>query len=141
ADRIEAAAGGSLTGKRIGLLGLTFKPNTDDMRDSPSLAIVPALLAKGATVRTFDPKGTEEAKKLLSGIEYAKDAYDALDRADVMVLVTEWNEFRAFDWDRVAAMMSGRVVVDLRNVYNPEQVAAAGFAYHSIGRATALPPS
>jgi UDPglucose 6-dehydrogenase len=140
ADRIEAAAGGSVAGKRIAVLGLTFKPNTDDMRDAPSLDIVPALVAKGATIRAFDPEGIGEAKKLLTGIDYAEDAYGALAGADVLAILTEWNEFRSLDWGRVAHEMKGRVVVDLRNIYRPAQVAAAGFAYHSIGRAASLPP-
>jgi UDPglucose 6-dehydrogenase len=140
ADRVEAALGGSVKGKRVALLGLTFKPNTDDMRDSPSLDIVPALLEKGATIRAYDPEGMGEAQKLLPAIEYAESDYDALTGADALVLVTEWNEFRGLDWARIAAAMKGRVVVDLRNIYKPEQVAAAGFAYHSIGRASAFPP-
>ncbi|HLY53925.1 MAG TPA: UDP-glucose/GDP-mannose dehydrogenase family protein [Stellaceae bacterium] len=139
AERIEAALGGSVAGKRIAVLGLTFKPNTDDMRDAPSLDIVPALVEKGATVRAFDPEGMGEAKKLLTGIEYAEDAYSALAGADALAILTEWNEFRALDWSHVARQMAGRVVVDLRNIYQPEQVAAAGFSYHSIGRAAARP--
>jgi UDPglucose 6-dehydrogenase len=139
ADRIEAAAGGSVDGKRIGVLGLTFKPNTDDMRDAPSLDIVPALLAKGARIRAFDPEGMHEAQKLLTGIEYAEDAYGALAGADVLAILTEWNEFRALDWARVARDMPGRIVVDLRNIYQPAQIATAGFSYHSIGRAAAHP--
>jgi UDPglucose 6-dehydrogenase len=139
AERIEAALGGSVAGKRIALLGLTFKPNTDDMRDSPSLAIVPALVQRGAAIRAFDPEGMAEAQKLLAGIEYGADAYDALENADAVVFLTEWNAFRSIDWRRAARLMKGRVVVDLRNIYKPSQVAAAGFAYHSIGRAAALP--
>jgi UDPglucose 6-dehydrogenase len=139
ADRIEAACGGSVAGKRIAILGLTFKPNTDDMRDSPSLAIVPGLVAKGATIRAFDPEGMDEAKKLLTGIDFVGDTYEALEGAEALVLVTEWNEFRSLDWARLAKIMRGRVVVDLRNVYSPEQVVAAGFTYHSIGRPPATP--
>ena len=139
ADRIVAALGGSAQGKRVGLLGLTFKPNTDDMRDSPSLAIVPVLTAQGATVRAFDPEGMHEAQKLLDGIEYAADTYDALKDADILVFCTEWNQFRSLDWDRVRKTMPGRTIVDLRNIYDPAQVAREGFAYHSIGRASAFP--
>jgi UDPglucose 6-dehydrogenase len=139
AERIEAACGGSVRGKRVGMLGLTFKPNTDDMRDSASLALVPALQAKGATVRAFDPEGMHEAAKMIEKLDYATDTYDALKDADVLVILTEWNEFRSLDWERVAQQMAGRIVVDLRNVYDPEQVAAAGFAYHSVGRKSALP--
>ena len=139
AERIVAAAHGSVQGKRIGMLGLTFKPNTDDMRDSASLAIIPVLQQQGATVRAFDPEGMHEAEKLLSDVAYAKDAYDAIQGADVLVILTEWNEFRSLDWERVRQQMKGRVVVDLRNIYQPDHVAAEGFAYHSIGRPAALP--
>jgi UDPglucose 6-dehydrogenase len=134
AKRIEAACGGSVAGKRIGVLGLTFKPNTDDMRDSASLEIIPALQSNGATIRAFDPEGMREAEKLLRDVAYARDAYDAADRADVLVILTEWNEFRSLDWARVKQQMRGRVVVDLRNIYQPGQIAALGFSYHSIGR-------
>ena len=139
AERIVAALGGTATGKRVALLGLTFKPNTDDMRDSPSLAIAPALAAQGALVRAFDPEGMHEARKQLDMIEYAKDAYDAMSGADVLVLVTEWNEFRSLDWERVRRQMPGRAVVDLRNIYDPALIVREGFAYHSIGRAPAFP--
>ncbi len=136
ANRIEAALGGAVAGKRIAVLGLTFKPNTDDMRDSPSLAILPALQARGAKIQAFDPEGIDEAKKLLPEIGYAADTYAAIEGADILVFLTEWNEFRSLDWDRVKRLMPGRVVVDLRNIYAPGQVAAAGFTYHSIGRAS-----
>jgi UDPglucose 6-dehydrogenase len=135
ADRIIAAAGGDVKGKTIGLLGLTFKPNTDDMRDSPSLDIVPALQAAGAIVRATDPAGEHEAAKMMSGIVYAKDAYDAAAGADVLVLLTEWNQFRALDLAKVKTLMKSAVLVDLRNVYKPSDVRAAGFTYTSIGRA------
>ena len=139
AERIVAAAHGSVQGKRIGMLGLTFKPNTDDMRDSASLDIIPALQKLGASVRAFDPEGMHEAEKLLSDVAYAKDAYDAIQGADVLVILTEWNEFRSLDWERVRQQMPGRIVVDLRNIYDPALVSREGFAYHSIGRAPALP--
>jgi UDPglucose 6-dehydrogenase len=139
AERIVAACGGDIEGKTIAVLGLTFKPNTDDMRDSPSLAIVPTLQKAGGRIRSFDPEGMAEAKKLLDGITYAEDAYDALKGADCLVFLTEWNEFRSLDWRRVSELMPGRVVVDLRNIYKPEQIAALGFAYHSIGRPAVLP--
>ncbi|TWA80197.1 UDP-glucose/GDP-mannose dehydrogenase family protein, partial [Azospirillum brasilense] len=135
--RIVAACGGSVSGKTVGVLGVTFKPNTDDMRDAPSLDIVPALQAAGATVRAFDPAGMHEAEKLLPGVVWAKDAYGALDGADCVAILTEWNEFRALDLKRVKALLKRPVMVDLRNVYNPEDMAAAGFAYSSIGRPTA----
>jgi|SRR5579862_5366213 len=134
AARVVAACGGSVKGKTIAMLGLTFKPNTDDMRDSPSLAVVPALQKAGATVRAFDPEGMEEAKKLLSGVTYCDDAYAALEGADCAVLMTEWNEFRALDLARAKALLKAPVMVDLRNVYSPAEMAAMGFRYSSIGR-------
>jgi UDPglucose 6-dehydrogenase len=139
ADRIVHAMGGSVKGKRIAILGLTFKPNTDDMRDSPSLTVIPLLVEQGAIVRAFDPEGMHEARKLLPDIEYSTDDYGALEDADALVLLTEWNEFRALDWSRVADAMRGRIVVDTRNIYVPSQVSDAGFAYHSIGRAPSFP--
>ncbi|HEY1720302.1 MAG TPA: UDP-glucose/GDP-mannose dehydrogenase family protein [Magnetospirillaceae bacterium] len=134
AARVIAACGGSVQGKTIAALGLTFKPNTDDMRDSPSLDLVPALKAAGATIRAFDPEGMEEAKKLLPEITYCKDAYEALEGADCAVLVTEWNEFRALDFGRAKKLVKAPVMVDLRNVYSPEDMEAAGFRYTCIGR-------
>ena len=137
ADRVIAAAGGSLAGKTVGVLGLTFKPNTDDMREAPRLDVVPALIRAGATVRAYDPEGMAEARRLLDRVVWAEDAYDAVTGADVAVLVTEWNQFRALDLDRVKAAMKTPVMVDLRNVYKPEEMAARGFAYSSIGRPAA----
>ena len=134
AERIIAACGGSVAGRSLAILGVTFKPNTDDMRDAPSLDILPALQAAGARLRVFDPEGMEEAAKLLPGIEWCHDAYDALDGAGAMALLTEWNEFRALDLGRMRQLMKGNVVVDLRNVYSPDEMASAGFAYTSIGR-------
>ena len=134
ADRVVTACGGSVKGKKIAMLGLTFKPNTDDMRDSPSLDIVPALIEAGATVAAYDPEGMEEAKKLLTGIEYCTDAYATMKDADVVVIVTEWNQFRALDLDRVKSLLKAPVMVDLRNVYKPSDMAAEGFVYSSIGR-------
>ena len=137
AGKIEKAFGG-VKGKTVAILGLTFKPNTDDMRDAPSLVIVPDLQKKGATIRAFDPEGTREAHKLLN-IELCKDAYDALDGADGVVILTEWNQFRALDMARVKALLRTPLMVDLRNIYNPAQMAKAGFKYVSVGRAT--PPA
>ena len=134
AQKVVACCGGSVAGKTVAVLGLTFKPNTDDMREAPSLEIVPALLSGGATVRAFDPEGMEEAKTFLTGVTWCEDAYDALEGADAFVLVTEWNVFRALDMDRVRSQMRGNVVVDLRNVYDPARMRAAGFDYESIGR-------
>jgi UDPglucose 6-dehydrogenase len=137
ADKIAAAFGGDMQGKTVALLGLTFKPNTDDMRDAPSLAIVPALQAMGARVRAFDPEGMEQAKKLMD-IETCADAYETMDGADGLVLLTEWNEFRALNMVRVRELLKHKVIVDLRNIYAPAQMQAYGFSYHSIGRSAAL---
>jgi UDPglucose 6-dehydrogenase len=134
ADRVVTALGGSAKGKTVAALGLTFKPNTDDMRDSPSLAILPALQAAGATVRAFDPEGMAEAKKQMPGLVYCKDAYDCMNGADAAVIITEWNEFRALDLARAKQVLTQPVLVDLRNVYNPTEMAEAGFRYTSIGR-------
>jgi UDPglucose 6-dehydrogenase len=138
AARVIAACGGSVAGKTIAVLGLTFKPNTDDMRDSPSLAIVPALEAAGATVRAFDPEGHGTAKPLLSEhVIYCKDALDAAAGADALVVVTEWNEFRALSPAKLVAAMRGRVIIDLRNIFDPAAMREAGFSYRGIGRPNA----
>ena len=134
ADKIVAACGGSVAGKTVGVLGLTFKPNTDDMRESPSLAIVPALQAAGATIRAFDPVGMTEAKRLLDDVVWCEDAYDAAMGADALVIVTEWNVFRALDLARIKSIMSAPLLIDLRNVYEPDDVARAGFDYVCVGR-------
>jgi UDPglucose 6-dehydrogenase len=134
AGRVIEAVGGSVDGKTVAVLGLTFKPNTDDMRDSPSLDIIPALQSGGATVRAFDPEGMEEAKKMLSGINWCKDAYDAMTGADVVAVITEWNQFRALQLDRVKDVMNQPVFVDFRNIYDPKEMAAEGIIYSSIGR-------
>lgn len=135
ARKIMDACGGNVAGKTIAVLGLTFKPNTDDMRDSPSLVIVPRLLEAGATVRAFDPVGMDEAKPLIEGAVWCTDAYDAMDGADAVAIITEWNEFRALDLKRARALLNQPVMVDLRNIYRPEQMREAGFTYVSIGRA------
>lgn len=136
ADKIIAACGGSVAGKSIGVLGLTFKPNTDDMRDAPSLVIVPALLRAGARVRAFDPEGIHEAGKqdVLAGLDYAGDAYAAAEGADALVILTEWDQFRALDLKRIASLMTGNTLVDLRNIYKPSDATGLGFDYVSIGR-------
>jgi UDPglucose 6-dehydrogenase len=139
AQRIIRACGGSVAGKTIAVLGLAFKPNTDDMRESPSLAIVPALQAAGASIRAFDPESMDEAKKLLSGVTFGLGAYDAMKGADALVLVTEWNEFRALDLARVKSLLRSPTVIDLRNIYKPADMAAAGFYYFSIGRRSVEP--
>jgi UDPglucose 6-dehydrogenase len=134
ADKVIAHCGGSVQGKTIAVLGLTFKPNTDDMREAPSLKIVPALQAAGANIRAYDPAGMVEAKKMLPDIHWCENAYDTLDGADALVIITEWNAFRALDLDRMKALMKAPVMVDLRNIYNPAEMAAAGFRYTSVGR-------
>ncbi|MEE8515873.1 MAG: UDP-glucose/GDP-mannose dehydrogenase family protein [Alphaproteobacteria bacterium] len=139
-ERIVKAVGGSVEGKTVAVLGLTFKPNTDDMRESPSLEIVPALLARGAAVHAYDPEGMEEAKKLLDGVVWCKDAYDAMTGADVLAILTEWNEFRSLDLAAVKDRLARAVVVDFRNIYSPEEMMAAGFEYISLGRGNEAPP-
>jgi len=134
ADKIAAACGGSLVGKSLAVLGLTFKPNTDDMRDAPSLEILPRLIAAGARVRAFDPEGMGEAERLMPEPVYCRDAYQAIDGADALVLLTEWNEFRALDLDRVKSLLANPLVIDLRNIYQPQEMADAGLAYVSVGR-------
>ncbi len=134
ADKIIAACGGAVAGKIIVVLGVTFKPNTDDMRDAPSLHILPALVAAGATVRAFDPAGIEEARALIDGVEWQDDPYRAMDGAHALVVLTEWNEFRALDLDRIRSLLAAPVVVDLRNIYDPQMMAGAGFRYTCVGR-------
>jgi len=134
AARVIEACGGSIAGQSIAVLGLTFKPNTDDMRDSPALDIVPALTGAGAQVRAYDPKGMEEAKQLLQGVTWCKDAYEAMEEADALVIVTEWNEFRLLDLARVKDLLKSPVMIDLRNIYDWREMQAAGFKYTSIGR-------
>ena len=134
ASRVIAACGGTVRGKTVGVLGVAFKPNTDDMREAPSLAIVPALQDAGAIVRAYDPAAMHEAGAMLPGVHWCADAYDVAVGADVLVIITEWNEFRALDLDRIGASMTQKVLVDLRNVYRGDDVRAQGFAYTSIGR-------
>ncbi|HSF95461.1 MAG TPA: UDP-glucose/GDP-mannose dehydrogenase family protein [Thermohalobaculum sp.] len=134
AKKIIDAAGGSVAGKRIAVLGVTFKPNTDDMRDAPSLVIVPALREAGAEIVICDPKGRREGEPLLAPAEWAEGPYDAARGADILVLITEWNEFRALDLTRIRKAMRGDLMVDLRNVYLPAEAREAGLAYVSVGR-------
>ena len=134
AGRVQDALGGDLKGKMVALLGLTFKPNTDDMRDAPSLDVAPALVAAGATVQAFDPEGMHEAAKLLEGVAFKDGPYEAVEGADVVVILTEWDQFRALDLDRVKRLVKAPVMVDLRNVYRPDDMRARGFRYSSIGR-------
>lgn len=133
-DRVVDACGGSLDGKTIAVLGLTFKPNTDDMRDAPSLDVIPAMQAGGAIVRAFDPAGMNEARELFEGVDYAEGPYQALEGADAVVILTEWDEFRALDLERVKALLNAPVMVDLRNIYRPDLMAEKGFDYYSVGR-------
>jgi UDPglucose 6-dehydrogenase len=133
-ERVAAAIGGDLSGKRIGVLGLAFKPNTDDMREAPSIPLVKALVDRGAEVSAFDPVAREQAERVLAGIDFANDAYAAASGADALVIVTEWDEFRALDLDKIAASMRGKVLVDLRNVYDREEAEEAGLAYYGVGR-------
>ena len=132
--KVIQALGGSAKGKTVAVLGLTFKPNTDDMRDAPSLAIVQSLLDAGANIRAHDPEGMEIARTMMPSVAYCGDAYEAAAGADAVVIVTEWDIYRALDLKRLAAAMAGAVMVDLRNVYPPSDVERAGFAYSSIGR-------
>ncbi|MEO1311885.1 MAG: UDP binding domain-containing protein, partial [Pseudomonadota bacterium] len=134
AQRVIEACGGSVAGKTIGVLGLTFKPNTDDMREAPSLEIVPILQEAGARIQAYDPAGLEEAKKLLTDVDYKDGPYAVLDGADAAVVVTEWDEFRALDLERVKTALKEPVFVDLRNIYPPKLMAERGFRYASIGR-------
>jgi len=133
-DRVSRALAGEVSGKRIGVLGLAFKPNTDDMREAPSIPLVRGLLKQGATVSAFDPVAREQAEKVLPGVDFAKDAYAAASGADALVIVTEWDEFRALDLDKIAALLRGKVLVDLRNVYDRSEAEAAGLIYYGIGR-------
>jgi UDPglucose 6-dehydrogenase len=134
AGKIAAAMGGDILGKTIGILGLTFKPNTDDMRDAPALDIVPALREMGAHIQAFDPEG-HEARGLLPEIDFKNGPYEVIEGADALVILTEWDQFRALDLDRVKTLMRAPVLIDLRNVYSPEDARQRGFTYVSIGRA------
>jgi UDPglucose 6-dehydrogenase len=134
ADRVVRVLGGNASGKRIGVLGLAFKPNTDDMRDAPSIPLINNLIERGAEVRAFDPVAHEQAGKVFSGITFSPDAYSAAKDADALVIVTEWDEFRALDLDKLAGAMRGKVLVDLRNVYGRDEAEEAGLAYVGIGR-------
>ncbi len=133
AGKVIKAMGGSVAGKRIGILGLTFKPNTDDMRDAPSLDIVPALQAAGAVIQAYDPEG-HEARQLLRDVEFSPGPYEAAENADALVIITEWDQFRALDLDRVKLLLKRPLVVDLRNIYPPAEMRSRGFDYRSIGR-------
>lgn len=134
AERVVAACNGSLAGKTVAVLGLAFKPNTDDMREAPSLEIVPALMAAGARVRAFDPESMQEARRLLPDVELADDPYACMRGADALIILTEWDQFRALDLAAMKEALARPLVIDLRNIYRPEEMEARGFRYHSVGR-------
>jgi len=134
ADKVLKACNGNVDGKTIAVLGLTFKPNTDDMRDAPSLDIIPALQKAGAKIKAYDPAGLGEAEHLLPDVEMITGAYLCLEGADAVVIITEWNEFRALDFDRIKEAMQGNTIIDLRNIYDPVDMAERGFQYISVGR-------
>jgi UDPglucose 6-dehydrogenase len=134
AERIVAALGGKPEGKTVAVLGLTFKPNTDDMREAASVTILPDLQKRGIKVRAHDPEGMDEAKKQMPDLDYRNDPYEAIDGADALVILTEWNSYRSLDLDRVKALLKAPVFVDLRNIYRPAEMQAAGFRYSSLGR-------
>lgn len=135
-DKVITACGGSVAGKTIAVLGLTFKPNTDDMRDAPSIAIIDRLQEAGALIRAYDPEGVEQAKQVLDNVEYAADPYRCIEGADALVIVTEWNVFRALDLKRIKSLLKQPILVDLRNIYRPDEMIKQGFAYTSVGRAS-----
>lgn len=134
AERVIKACGGSVNTKRIAVLGVSFKPNTDDMRESPALQIIPYLQDEGAHIAAFDPVAMDEAKKHLDNVEWCKDSYEAAANADALVIITEWNEFRALAISRLAEIMKSKIMIDMRNIYKPEDMRARGFHYVSIGR-------
>jgi len=134
ADKVTQACGGDVSGKTIAVLGVAFKPNTDDVRDAPSLQILPALQQQGAKIRAFDPEAMDEAQLVLSDVQWCADAYECADGADVLVIITEWDQFRALDMGRLQQLMRQPNIVDLRNIYDPAAVRAAGFSYIGIGR-------
>jgi UDPglucose 6-dehydrogenase len=134
ARKVAAALDGQVRGKTVAVLGLTFKPNTDDMREAPAIALITALEDMGARVRAYDPVGMEQAQSLLPAVTYCDSAYACAEGADVLVIVTEWEQFRALDLDRLKRAMNAPVMVDLRNVYRPDEMSKRGFTYASVGR-------
>jgi UDPglucose 6-dehydrogenase len=133
-ERVARTLGGEVNGKRIAVLGLAFKPNTDDMREAPSIPLINGLLEGGASVSAFDPVAIEQAEKVFTGVEFARDAYAAANGADALVIVTEWDEFRALDLRKIAASLRQKILVDLRNVYDRQEAEAAGLTYYGVGR-------
>ena len=134
ARKVSAALGGDVRGKTVAVLGLTFKPNTDDMREAPSIPLITALQDMGAKVRAYDPVGMEQAKSVIGNVTFCDDAYSCAKGAAALVIVTEWEQFRALDFDRLKTIMAQPVLVDLRNVYRPDEVSRRGFAYEGIGQ-------
>jgi UDPglucose 6-dehydrogenase len=134
--KVIDVCGGNVRGRTIAVLGLTFKPNTDDMRDAPSIAVITALQDAGANIRAYDPAGMKQAKSVLDNVEYSSDPYACAEGADALVILTEWDEFRALDVDRVRAKLKRPILVDLRNIYRPEEMARQDFTYVSVGRPT-----
>lgn len=132
-DKIEKVLG-DLEGKRLGILGLTFKPNTDDIRESPAISIIETLTEKGAIISAYDPAGMEAAEKILKGVIFVHDIYEAAQDADALVIITEWNEFRYLDWEKVQGLLRSPTVIDLRNIYEPDKMKTRGFDYHCVGR-------
>ncbi len=139
ADKIMDVFGGNVRGRRIGILGVSFKPNTDDMRDAPSLTIIPILQQAGASIAAYDPEAMEHAKTMIEDVEWCKNAYEAAKGADVLVIITEWNEFRALDLEKIGKVMKSRCIVDLRNIYKIPEMQEKNFHYMSIGRKEVLP--
>jgi UDPglucose 6-dehydrogenase len=140
AEKVEAMCGGTLQGKTLAVLGVTFKPNTDDVRESPAVAIIASLLAKGAKVQAYDPEGMTEGRKILDGpIIWCANAYETMAGAAALLILTEWNEFRALDLARVKRLLKSPLIIDLRNIYRRDEMAAAGFVYASVGRSTVQP--
>jgi UDPglucose 6-dehydrogenase len=133
-EKIVSAVGGDLKGATIGILGLTFKPNTDDMRDSPTIPIIMGLQERGARIQAYDPAGMAQAKAYLRDVDYKEDLYEVGEGADALVIATEWNQFRNIDWDRMKNLLKQLIVVDLRNIYKPQRMRNLGFHYTSVGR-------
>jgi len=133
-ERVVAACGGSVAGKTLAVLGLTYKPGTDDMREAPSLVILPALAKQGATLCAYDPAGMDEAMKLIPDMTTARDPYSCMEGADALIILTEWDQFRALDLDRVKKALRSPIIVDLRNIYKPADMVERGFRYTSVGR-------
>jgi UDPglucose 6-dehydrogenase len=141
ARKVSSAFAGALRGKTVAVLGLTFKPNTDDMREAPSIPLITALKDMGAKVRAYDPVGMEQAKQVLSDVTYCQGPYDCVEEADAAVIVTEWEQFRALDLERVRDLMACPVLVDLRNIYRPEDMKRHGFVYTCVGRVATHQPA